>query len=176
MTSTLIEEVVFSSKRRQRDDVDAEVILFANKLEAFLATGQQLQLKPSCIYEDGIIQMKCVTCLLFDPRKTKFFNAANKPDIFVKAAPEAEGLANSKTNPCKKCLQDIDAKRLATEDGFVSNMLHRYPGLTKVWFYETLEAQNFRGSITNVVMKLTSNQANCVGVHRSDNTKRSCPR
>jgi len=106
---------------------------------------------------------------------TQFFQAAGQAKNFIFSRAGSESLCNNKSSPCKSCRSDMDGKRFATEDGFISRLIGHYPGLTRLWFYETFEVQGGRGKITNTALKLTSNQVNCVGVHRYDNEKEHVP-
>lgn len=157
-------------KARVTRDKSADVAVVVNKFQALQASTIRPLLKLGDIFEDGVIKMKCVKCLVFYPRTPEYFYLKNFKN-FVRARAGWESLSNSAKNPCIKCMNKLTAKLCDTEDGFVCRLLQKYPELTNEWFYQTLKKQASRGAITNVVMKLTTNQSNCVGIHRKDNSQ-----
>ena len=160
-----------AKKQRITKDVTAEAEFFAKKLQEHLASGKQLKLKAGCKFDEvnGIILMKCVNCGVFLPRNTTYFNAIHGGKNFGTSLPGHETLNNSRTYPCKKCFACVTKKKNATEEGFIAGLFYKYPALDAQWLYTTLNKQNGRGLITNAVMKLTTNNKNCLGIHRFDN-------
>lgn len=157
--------------KRARTDVAALTQLFNDKLEERIAQRKELRLKTNCILENGKILMMCVVCKICQPRTPEFFQVGNGSKNFKSSEPGHEFLRNSVSYPCKNCYSVLTQKYRATEDGFITNLLSKYPLLSVTWFHETLKKQNGKGLISNTQMNLTTNGENCAGIHRYSNIK-----
>lgn len=70
--------------------------------------------------------MMCVTCKIFKPRITSFFNVNTFGKNFKTCEPGHETLSNSTRRPCKACYSILDKKIRQTKDAFVKYILRPY--------------------------------------------------
>lgn len=152
----------------QKRDNDADDKLLLEKLDKWIKAGNELVPNVNCIIKNNMFYMKCVQCLKFLPRLTKYFMVHGSKNLFT-SKPGYESLHNSRTHPCRTCRSVLRKKGLSMEKGFLAGVLNNYKQLSITWFYETLAKQNGTGLITNSIMLFTTHGQNCVGIHRKNN-------
>ncbi len=157
--------------RKRWRNVDAEVEFLYKKTKTWIEDGKQLNLKKDCFLRNGIIYKICAVCKIEYDRTSEYFYLEGSCTRFAMSPPGHEALHNT----CKKCVRSRDGKKRASREGFIGNILRRYPNLDRAWFDATLAEQNHRGYITNMVMNFTTNSKNAVGIHRIDNKKNHIP-
>jgi len=119
--------------------------------------------------------MMCVECRETKPRTQQFckLTSANKTTMVCKVGNES--FSNYKSCPCRTCFKKMLVTNRTTRDGFLSRIPRVYSLFSYEWVEATLLKQNHRGLITNMVMNLTTNSPNCLGVHRKDHSLEHTP-